>query len=503
MNVALFADNTLAIPIDGLVSGLNKLTSSLRFCRGKHRFYIRDSAVSHPTTYEQLPQRASLTTYRLAVPYDNNFFFEGYQNAAIVSFFAWNQLTDLSVTNGLVYFTGAVVVRLLGIGEPHQQNFGCINDPWWDKRGVNIGMRAAFVCPECRASAKSNSPDLADLDIILDLLSRASRMGRDVVEFLTIAPPQGQQRFDIFLCHNSQDKPGVREINAHLRQAGLRTWLDEEQLPLGRPWQVEIEKCISDIRTATVFVGDSGFGPWQDMEMRALLSQLVRRGIPVIPVILPSAAAVPELPLFLQEMTWLDHQQAKKAARRSAAYLRDIAYRLGGFTKAFNVEVRQLSPQDVADYLGDLKLRPRGFNNHVLMLRTFFGFCQSRGWLSKDVDLLSRVEKRSGASSEIEIFTPEELRKLLRAAPARVATCIAIQAFAGVRTAELFRLSWHDIERRRDHIEIVAGKAKTASRRLIPISDNLATWLREADRHGARVWPVTASEYLRPAGRGE
>ena len=190
-----------------------------------------------------------------------------------------------------------------------------------------------------------------------------------------------------------------------------------------------------------------------------------------------------------------DFQQAKKAARRSAAYLRDIAYRLGGFTKAFNVEVRQLSPQDVADYLGDLKLQPRGFNNHVLMLRTFFGFCQSRGWLSKDVDLLSRVEKRSGASSEIEIFTPEELRKLLRAAPARVATCIAIQAFAGVRTAELFRLSWHDIERRRDHIEIVAGKAKTASRRLIPISDNLATWLREADRHGARVWPVTASEY--------
>jgi integrase len=78
------------------------------------------------------------------------------------------------------------------------------------------------------------------------------------------------------------------------------------------------------------------------------------------------------------------------------------------------------------------------------MLRTFFGFCQARGWLSKDVDLLSRVEKRSGTQAEIEIFTHEELRKVLRAASPRVAACIAIQAFAGVRAAELFRLTWQD-----------------------------------------------------------
>jgi integrase len=193
-----------------------------------------------------------------------------------------------------------------------------------------------------------------------------------------------------------------------------------------------------------------------------------------------------------------DFQREKKAAGRSVAYLRDIAYRLGGFARAFNVEVRQLSPQDVADYLGKLKCEPRGFNNHVLMLRTFFGFCQSRGWLSKDADLLSRVEKRSGAASEIPIFTPDELRKVLLAASPRVAACIAIQAFAGVRTAELMRLTWHDIERRRGHIEIGARKAKTASRRLIPISDNLAAWLRQASRpQGACVWPLTASEYYK------
>jgi integrase len=191
-----------------------------------------------------------------------------------------------------------------------------------------------------------------------------------------------------------------------------------------------------------------------------------------------------------------DFRQTKVTAGRSVDYLRDISYRLGGFARTFNLEVRDLVAQDVADYLDGLKLQSRGFNNNASMLRTFFRFCQARGWLSRHVDLLSRVERRSGSGSEIQIFTPGELRKLLAAASTRVATCIAIQAFAGVRTAELFRLTWHDVERRTGHIEIVARKAKTAARRLIPISENLAAWLQVATRNGTeRVWPVTVSEY--------
>ena len=116
-----------------------------------------------------------------------------------------------------------------------------------------------------------------------------------------------------------------------------------------------------------------------------------------------------------------DFRQAKIAAGRSSAYLKDIAYRLGKLSRAFNVEVRQLPPKDVADFLNGLKLQPRGFNNFVLMLRTFFRFCQARGWLSSEVDLLARVEKRTGPASEIEIFTPGELRALLAAAPPHVA----------------------------------------------------------------------------------
>jgi|SRR4029077_4661622 hypothetical protein len=59
------------------------------------------------------------------------------------------------------------------------------------------------------------------------------------------------------------------------------------------------------VSEAIVCVGEKGRGPWQKMELRAF-EEFVRRGIPVIPVILPCCKNVPELPLFLRQFTWVD-----------------------------------------------------------------------------------------------------------------------------------------------------------------------------------------------------
>jgi len=189
--------------------------------------------------------------------------------------------------------------------------------------------------------------------------------------------------------------------------------------------------------------------------------------------------------------------EAKTKAQRSPLYLKDIRLRVGTFAKAFSCEVRQLSAQDVVDWLEALDVTARTVNNTGLLLRTFFGFCQTRQWLSKDVDLMERVTKKNQAKQDIEIFTPLEMRKLLHAATPRLATAIAIQAFAGIRTAELMRMTWDDLERRKGYVEVSASKAKTASRRLIPIQSNLSAWLRRKKKEGDenRVWPVIESEY--------
>jgi hypothetical protein len=119
--------------------------------------------------------------------------------------------------------------------------------------------------------------------------------------------------FDVFLCHNVTDKPTVRWVAERLRERGILPWLDEAELPPGRPWQEELERQIDSIQAAAVFVGPNGIGPWQSQEMMAFLREFAERRCPVIPVLLPGAVA-PILPVFLRGMTWVDLRTQDPAA---------------------------------------------------------------------------------------------------------------------------------------------------------------------------------------------
>jgi integrase len=129
-------------------------------------------------------------------------------------------------------------------------------------------------------------------------------------------------------------------------------------------------------------------------------------------------------------------------------------------------------------------LSPRSHNNFLRTIRTFLGFAQNHGWLSKETDLLARVEKRSEKPTPVEIFTANQLAALLKHASPEFAPCLALGAFAGLRSKEILPLDWSDVERRPGFIEVAAHKAKTAARRIVPISDNLARWLAIARATG-------------------
>ena len=119
----------------------------------------------------------------------------------------------------------------------------------------------------------------------------------------------GDPNFDVFLSYNSEDVLAVERLAITLEDtAGLRPWLDKWQLIPGEPWQRELERGLSASRTCVAFVGRNGRGPWQTREVDAALSAQVEddRDFRVIPVLLPDApAAAPDLPLFLQEHTWV------------------------------------------------------------------------------------------------------------------------------------------------------------------------------------------------------
>lgn len=127
--------------------------------------------------------------------------------------------------------------------------------------------------------------------------------------FTVVEGKKAAEDFDVFLCHHSIDKPAVKKIGEQLKEQGILPWLDEWQLRPGLPWQPLLEEQIEYIKTAAVFVGNSGIGPWQRQELDAFLRKFVERGCPVIPVLLEGAPQEPKLPVFLEGMGWVDFRQ--------------------------------------------------------------------------------------------------------------------------------------------------------------------------------------------------
>ena len=116
----------------------------------------------------------------------------------------------------------------------------------------------------------------------------------------------GVMEFDVFLSHNSNDKPAVHELAEALRDRDLKIWLDEDELQPGIPWQKLLEEGIRASQSVAVLVGSDGLGPWEDEEMQAALRLAVKDKRPVISVLLPGVSSEPELPLFLTNRPWVD-----------------------------------------------------------------------------------------------------------------------------------------------------------------------------------------------------
>lgn len=182
---------------------------------------------------------------------------------------------------------------------------------------------------------------------------------------------------------------------------------------------------------------------------------------------------------------------AKQNARRSFVHVKDLAGRLNRFAGAFQMDLGQVTGPMVQDYLNGLgDVSGRTQINHLRHIISLFNFAIKRRYLPKDAkDELEVVEWPDEEEGEIKIFSPHELRLFLANARPEMIPWLTIAAFAGIRSAELQRLSWSEIHIDERFIEIKAAKAKTASRRLAPITDNLAAWLTPYAQQSGQVAP--------------
>ncbi len=319
MKITIYSEHGLDLDLHCISDNISRLAPDLNVVTGTTPFNINGLFVLSPISYKELSpallnESADSDNVILftKLQYDNNYFWDEFGNKAIISLSGWHHLTSLTHNNGAVFFICARIMEALDIGLRHDDNTGCVKDFLMDKTGVDLGMRSGSVCSECSMEFhnhgnRSHVAILSQIQSILGDLGKASRTDMDICEYWKMRA-EGED-FDVFLCHNDQDKDQVRKMNVQLQAENIRTWFDEEQLPPGRLWQELLEEQIVKIKTVAVLVGQSGIGPWQNIELRAFLSEFAGRRCPIIPVILPDPSNIPQLPLFLRQFTWVDFRK--------------------------------------------------------------------------------------------------------------------------------------------------------------------------------------------------
>lgn len=185
--------------------------------------------------------------------------------------------------------------------------------------------------------------------------------------------------------------------------------------------------------------------------------------------------------------------EAKKSANRCARYCRTASYHLNAMAKVMHKPLSMVHVADIDAFLGTItNLRTR--YNYRASIVTAWRWARSKGWLPRDrataaelTDCPEYVHKDPG------IVSAEMLKELLTAVVANktsrdLVPYLVIAAFAGVRSAEIRRMSWEEHVNMEDGTIILGSDVtKMRRRRVIYMEPVLLEWLNHFKSTGPVV----------------
>jgi integrase len=206
--------------------------------------------------------------------------------------------------------------------------------------------------------------------------------------------------------------------------------------------------------------------------------------------------------------------KAKTQDGMSLRYLSDCRSRMGRLAEDIKMPIAELETSNLDAWLRGLDVKGRSRNNYRAMLMTLFRFARSKGYLPKGeataAEELQRAKQKSG---ETGIFTPQQFLTLLNADPKEMEDAttkeklhgdrkflvpyFVMGGFCGLRHAEITRLEWSDLDFAQKVVRVGADKAKTASNRIVPLSDEAIAWLTPYIEKTGNVCSDRQSKYAR------
>ena len=178
----------------------------------------------------------------------------------------------------------------------------------------------------------------------------------------------------------------------------------------------------------------------------------------------------------------------ERKSKKRPRYRKDLKNRLERFASDFGErKIAGIDRPEIIAWLEGLGVEPRTRDSYRLRLSALWEFARLQHWVTENI--IRQIPSESGGEGAIEILTPEELARLLSAASAQTLPYWVLGAFCGLRSSEIERLSWGDVQWEAKQVVVPALKSKTASRRSVRLRPNALRWL--APYSGQHIGAVT------------
>lgn len=178
----------------------------------------------------------------------------------------------------------------------------------------------------------------------------------------------------------------------------------------------------------------------------------------------------------------------KRKQGRSKAYLDTVSDIFNATAKAFPCNINEVEKAELEKFLATKKKKDgqlisnNSFNHYARDLKALFNFAIEERWAAHNPALA--IKLRTETKPDVGVVTPAQALNILHAArnepgfPALAFFVLAL--FAGIRTAELHRLSWNDVILDDDEprVNVPGTKAKDAEARVIDLPANAVEWLK-------------------------
>jgi hypothetical protein len=134
----------------------------------------------------------------------------------------------------------------------------------------------------------------------------------------------------VFLSHTSKDKPKVRQVANHFRNAGVQYWLDEAEIKPGESLITKIGQALKASQYVAAFLSvESIRSSWVETELNiAMTQEIAGRRVRVIPIRLDDC----ELPPFLVDKYYVDLRSEETWNKEIAKLLRALRARFWKLT---------------------------------------------------------------------------------------------------------------------------------------------------------------------------